>query len=109
MTNGARPCRLISHIRSSTARASRITSYMRSAWLSVNPSERCRLCPPLASTSWVLVAITLDVDREAIDGQRGLLDGFRQGRMRMDAGAAITESRLQVLCKHRSTDSLADI
>src|SRR5437016_12008661 len=82
---------------------------MRSAWSSVSPRARCRLCPPLASTSWVLVAIVLDVDREAVDGQRGFLDGFRDGRMRMDAGADLPGGRLQQLGQRRLRDQLGGV
>src|SRR6202011_1065709 len=82
---------------------------MRSAWSSVRPSDRCRLCPPLASTSWVLVAIALDVDREAVDGQGGLLDGFRDGRMRIDAGADFPGGRLQQLRQGRLRNQLRGV
>src|SRR5713101_1197816 len=97
MTNGARPWRLINHMRSSTARARRMTSYILSACSSLKPSDWWRLGPPFASICAALRAILLNVDRDAVDGQGGLLDGFRDGRMGSDARPDLEGCRLEEL------------
>src|SRR2546421_2833551 len=82
---------------------------MRSAWSSLRPRDRCRLCPPLASTSWVLVAILLNVDGLAVDRQRRLLYGFGHGWVRMDAGADFPGGRLEQLRQGGLRDQLRSV
>src|SRR5919204_1749342 len=82
---------------------------MRSAWSSLRPSERWRLWPPFASTSCVLVAIALDVDRHAVDRQRSFLHGFRDGWVRMDAGADLPGRGLEQFGQGGLRDQLGGV
>src|SRR3990170_1003596 len=73
------PARCMSHMRSSTARASSICRYIALTSSSVRPSSACFGC--VAVSLATVVMLPLHVDRCAVDRQRGFRQDFGQGGM----------------------------
>src|SRR4029078_263158 len=86
------PARCMSHIRSSTARASSIWRYMPSTSASVRPSA---FCPSSATLVFAITPIVSDVNRGAIHGEGRLDQHLGQGRVRMDRHRDLARGALQ--------------
>src|SRR5258706_13482699 len=106
MTNGIRPARFRTHIRSSIARASATVLYIRTRSSSVRPTDRA------SSDSFdVLVAITRprwpsEVDRPAVDSEGRLADDLAQGRMGVGRAADLPRRRLELEREGRLGDEV---
>src|SRR5919198_1458403 len=100
MTNGIRPARLSTHIRSSSARVRATTRYISISSSSDRPTNppRCvifrsvtaidPLDPSLAGSS--------EVDRASVDRHRRLAENLRQGRVRVRRRADLPWRRLEL-------------
>src|SRR3954471_17421544 len=101
ITNGARPARFRTHIRSSTARASATVRYMARRSSSVRPADAARGLVAVLRPSPVTVIASsaspdrLPVDRPPVDRHRGLAHDLRERRVRVGREADLPRRRLE--------------
>src|SRR6476660_4907843 len=104
MTNGIRPARLSTHMRSSTARASATSRYISTRSASDSP----RLAPRCESLPLVTVIaagqascsspgfLVLEIERLTVHGHGGLADDLREGRVGVGGAADLPGRRFEL-------------
>src|SRR3954470_2030280 len=103
MTNGIRPARFSTHIRSSTARARATRRYISRRSSGVRP----RSAPSVGSggvaapgsecvTATALSVDRSEVDRPTVDGHRRLAEDLGEGRMGVGRSADLPRNRLEL-------------
>src|SRR5215210_3008720 len=112
MTNGIRPARLRTHIRSSSARVSATSRYIATRSSFDRPTDAPSWVTFLSLTAigWLLPPSSgSEVDRAAVDRHRGLADDLRERRMGVGCAADLPRRRVELERERRLCDEIGRV